>query len=164
MDSYLKLLHRVLTLDLLDRLTPITDSVIRESLRLDSIDTFSVQGSVTPAAGLSTPEGRWLPQGTRVALHTDAIHRSMSDAGDGQMDSLRDFDPYRHCKPYPGTREELAYEVSEQFLPFSLGPHACPGRWLGVSQVKIALSVLLTGYDIELIRRTGVFTQKFKIE
>lgn len=108
----------------LDAMT-LTDSVCRESLRLENGDDFFVQGAVTTP--VQTPEGLLLPKGTRVALPIRGIHRDERlFPGDPAS-----FNPYRFLAT--GTKQMMAYEASEQYLPFSIGPHVSNmrrrGRW-----------------------------------
>jgi cytochrome P450 len=37
-------------------------------------------------------------------------------------------------------------------MPFGAGPRICPGRYLALLEMKIALTMLLTRFDIESIK------------
>lgn len=123
----------------------ITDSICRESLRLESGDDFSVQGVAT--VPLTTKDGSLLPKGTRIALPLYALHRN-PELYPG--DTLA-FDPYRFCKDHD-RRQALAHDASDQYLPFAMGTHACPGRWFAMAMIKIIIATLLVEYDVLPLR------------
>jgi len=41
--------------------------------------------------------------------------------------------------------------TSAQFLPFSHGRHACPGRFFAAAEIKIMLAYMLRTYDMKLV-------------
>lgn len=134
------------------RQMPLHDSVLRETLRLHpSFDDALLREVVAPA-GLTTPEGVYLPQGSHVAMHTRLMQRS-DWMGEGQ--DWSSFQPFRyselaadrHEAQKQAARGELptgddateeekatalpadkgqvsAVQISDKFLPFGLGRHA----------------------------------------
>lgn len=130
---------------------PLHDSVLRETLRLHpSFDDAMLREVVAPA-GLTTPDGFFLPQGSHVAMHTRLMQRS-DWSGDGQ--DWETFEPFRYYDMVSGrqsrqsnggtsqpsgddaTEEEKAtalptdkgqisaVQISDRYLPFGLGKHA----------------------------------------
>lgn len=133
---------------------PLHDSVLRETLRLHpSFDDAMLREVVAPA-GLTTPEGVYLPPGSHVAMHTRLMQRS-GWMGEGQDWST--FQPFRYSDMAAGDREAgkqathvthsiswgddatkeekatalpaekgqiSAVQISDKFLPFGLGRHA----------------------------------------
>jgi cytochrome P450 len=41
--------------------------------------------------------------------------------------------------------------TSAQFLPFSHGRHACPGRFFAAVEIKMMLAYMLMTYDMKLV-------------
>lgn len=127
----------------------VTDSVCRESLRLENGDLAGARGVVIQP--IETQDGILLQPGTIVGLPTEGIHR---DAAIYPEDALN-FDPYRFCGRTPGPidKQELAHDISERYLPFGIGPHVCPGRWFAIAITKLILATFLRDYDIQLLEK-----------
>ena len=84
---------------------PLHDSVLRETLRLHpSFDDAMLREVVAPA-GLTTPDGFFLPRGSHVAMHTRLMQRS-DWSGDGQ--DWEEFEP--HLRKSKGFRH-LYYQI-----------------------------------------------------
>ncbi|KAM0716983.1 hypothetical protein Q7P37_006835 [Cladosporium fusiforme] len=159
------------------RQMPLHDSVLRETLRLNpSFDDALLREVVAPA-GLTTPEGVYLPQGSHVAMHTRLMQRS-DWMGEGQ--DWSSFQPFRyselaadrHEAQKQATRGALptgddateeekatalpadkgqvsAVQISDKFLPFGLGRHACPGRFFAANTLKLMLAYLVLNFDMQ---------------
>lgn len=124
----------------------VTDSVVRETLRLETGDDFMVQG--VAQAPLTSENGTFLPPGTIISLPLYALHRDPElYPGNPTV-----FDPYRFCK-HAKDRQIPAHEVSEQYLVFATGPHACPGRWMAIATIKIVIATMLFEYDIAPLKQ-----------
>ncbi|KAM7213662.1 Cytochrome P450 [Rhypophila decipiens] len=57
----------------------------------------------------------------------------------------------------PGTRIAVyaASTVSETYLPFGIGRHSCPGRFLAIRMIKLLFLKLILEYDIKWDREVG---------
>lgn len=127
----------------------VTDSVCRESLRLENGDLVGTRGVVVQP--IETHDRILLQPGTIVTLPAEGIHR---DAAIYPGDALN-FDPYRFCgtTPRSSDKEELAHDISERYLAFGIGPHACPGRWFATAMTKLTLATFLRDYDMQLLEK-----------
>lgn len=103
------------------------DSVIRETLRFNPLGAQGMVREVVTPGGVLTPDGLHLPVGT----HVSNIASSMQRDKDCWGESADEYDPLRFYKE--ATEESLkgrqaaAVQLSEEYLSFGLGKHACPG-------------------------------------
>lgn len=143
-----QLFQKGISTDSLDAMR-VTDSVCRESLRLETGDLVGVQGVVLQT--IETHDRILLQPGTIVTLPAEGIHR---DAAIYSEDALN-FDPYRFCGRTPKSidKQELAHDISDRFLAFGIGPHACPGRWFAIAMTKLILATFLRDYDVQLLEK-----------
>ena len=107
------------------RLKPVAPSLVLQALRDTAIGGVRV------------------PAGTLVwgALRSDSLK-------DEFFDDAMEFRPQRwlaHGSSRP------AASVNRVAMPFGAGPRVCPGRQLAMLEIKMALAVLLSGYDIEAL-------------
>lgn len=102
------------------------DSVIRETLRLHPLNAQGMVREVVAIGGPETPDGLLLPQGTHISLLTSTMH-SDPDVSGGDT---AEYDPLRFYKQGLGGGQTAAVQVSEGYLSFGLGEHACPGSVL----------------------------------
>lgn len=133
------------------------DSTIRETLRLHPIFAHGIMREVVSPAGATTPGGMWLPQGSKVA--TDFLFTQRGSVVDGsEYQPLRFYNVADAAadKSQPGglldpqnPKQRLAVQIHEEFLSFSLGKHACPGRFFAVQTMKLMLGYMLVHYDFE---------------
>lgn len=100
------------------------DSVIRESLRLNSMGSRGLAREVVAPEGVTVPDGLYLPHGTHVCVIISSRQRDRDvwERGD-------EFVPFRFVRP-PDERVEFAdkprsaVHVTEDFLSFGYGRHA----------------------------------------
>ena len=105
------------------RLKPVAPSLLLQALRDTTI------------AGVRVP-ARTLVWG---ALRADSLKEAFfADAGR--------FVPERSLDAGPGGHAESPGRVA---MPFGAGPRVCPGRQLAMTEMKIALAVLLGSFEIE---------------
>lgn len=100
------------------------DSVIRESLRLGSFQGRGLQREVVKPGGVTTPDGLYLPQGTRIC--TPMSSRQQDEE---IWENANEYIPMRFYVPpedRKGSEEKQwsAVHVTEQFLAFGFGKHA----------------------------------------
>ena len=89
-------------------------------------------------AGIRIPAGHLLMLLMRPAA-TDERHFPRADA----------FDPARWlAEAAPGRAASSAKRVA---MPFGAGPRLCPGRYLAMQEIKMAIAMLLGGFEIESV-------------
>ena len=116
------------------------DATIHETLRLFPPSAASQQRIVPP--GGATIDGYYVPAGTTVAVSPWASTRSRRNFHEPDM-----FRPERWLGD-----EEFANDNLNASLPFGTGPRVCVGRNLAYLEMRLILSHLLWGFDIELDR------------
>jgi cytochrome P450 len=110
---------------------PLLDAVIKESMRL--LPPAPMQARV--AQQDTTLGGHAVPKGARVMLSAFVTNRL--PARYPEPDSFR---PQRWASINPTPFE---------YLVFSAGPRNCPGYWLGMAMVKVAVAAILRRHRIE---------------
>lgn len=119
-----------------------------------------MQRLVVAKEGLVTEDGIRLPQGTMVSI---LAHPSQTDA-EAFADPLK-YDPFRFSRQReaaadpatgrPGLSNLSFASTSADYLPFSHGRHACPGRFLVDFEMKMILAYAVTNYDMEFPESYG---------
>ncbi|KAB8356431.1 hypothetical protein FH972_024014 [Carpinus fangiana] len=122
------------------------DSAIRESMRVSGFQGKVLTRKVVARDGLTLPPSETqpavhLPHNTVVnvpgyAIHHDAAH----------FPAPHDFKADRWVDT-----GKAATTADAQFIPWGLGRHACPGRWLAVDLLKVLIAQLLVRYDVASI-------------
>lgn len=126
------------------------DSVFRETLRFNPLDNRTGAREVVQEGGLITPDGTYLPRGTRVTI---AVGYAMRDPEFAGIDGPEHYDPFRFAKSQgPASKRPGMTNVSDSFLSFGLGKHACPGRFFAGQEMKMLLGHLLINYEIETLK------------
>lgn len=125
------------------------DSVIRESLRLNSMGSRGLTREVVTPEGVTTPEGLHLPAGTHLCVIISTRQQDFD-----VWDRADVFVPFRFVNSSEepvavAEKPRHAVHVTEDFLSFGYGQHACPGRFFAVQAMKVLLSLLLVNYDFE---------------
>jgi cytochrome P450 len=137
-----------------------SDSVSRETLRLHTFLGRAVQRLIISKNGLVTQDGIHLPKGTMVSI---LAYQAQTDS-----DTLTEpykYDPFRFSRPReaaadpvtgkPGLNNLSFVSTSADYLPWSHGKHACPGRFLVEYEFKMFLSHALMNYDLRLPESYG---------
>jgi cytochrome P450 len=85
-----------------------------------------------------------LPKGTRMFFVARPAMVDAKHFADPQR-----YDPWRWMKRGEQEAEEKAHDV-RAYLQFSAGPRVCPGRHLATVEMRLALSMLMKSFTIEL--------------
>ncbi|GJC91333.1 cytochrome P450 monooxygenase [Colletotrichum higginsianum] len=122
------------------------DSVLKETLRLKPIASVAL-GRRVMEDGVRLSDGSMLPRTTGVAV-------SSAKMWDPEIYPRPEtFDGYRFLRMREsGNNEHVAQlaSVSPEHLGFGLGPHACPGRFLGSNSAKLIMAYILLRYEFKL--------------
>ncbi|KAE8317184.1 cytochrome P450 [Aspergillus transmontanensis] len=123
----------------------LADSAVRETLRRNPFSIYGLFHEVMPKEGVVTPSGHHLPQGTWISVPTWAIHH------DERLYSEPDrYDPYRFMAGTDSKYKSMLTTITENFLGFSLGDHACPGRIYASYLLKSMIAYIMLKYEFRL--------------
>ncbi|KAB8244215.1 cytochrome P450 [Aspergillus flavus] len=123
----------------------LADSAVRETLRRNPFSIYGLFHEVMPKEGVVTPSGHHLPQGTWISVPTWAIHH------DERMYPEPDrYDPYRFMAGTDNKYKSMLTTITENFLGFSLGDHACPGRIYASYLLKSMIAYIMLKYEFRL--------------
>jgi cytochrome P450 len=112
------------------RLKPVAPIIIKQAVR-DSV-----------VAGIAVPAGQLLMCLMRPAA-VDERHFPTAQA----------FDPARRlAEAAPARAASSAKRVA---MPFGAGPRLCPGRYLAMLEMKMAIAMLLGGFEVESVGAPG---------
>lgn len=114
---------------------PYLNHVITETLRLRPSVPVGLQ-RLTPPEGL-TIDDRFIPGDTVVSVPCYTIQRDPR-----YWDDALQFRPERW-------EEAVSIEGGSAFVGFSRGQFACPGKNLALMEMRIALSKMALGYELE---------------
>ncbi|KAL4928017.1 cytochrome P450 [Aspergillus undulatus] len=120
------------------------DSFLKESQRLHPPSDVSMNRKVMRRLTLS--DGTTLPRGARLMVAGNLRDPAIYPNPDT-------FDPSRFLKLREGDSKNSAHQyvsTSAEMFAFGHGRHACPGRFLASSELKIALAHMILKYDWKL--------------
>ena len=119
---------------------PYVEACAHETMRLKPVAPLILAEAVRASvvAGIEVPAGQLLMLLMRPPA-TDERHF---------RDAQR-FDPARWLDGSPTRAPSSAKRVA---MPFGAGPRLCPGRYLAVLEMKMALAMLLGGFELESVR------------
>ncbi|KAI0475145.1 cytochrome P450 [Xylariaceae sp. FL0804] len=153
------------------------DSAARETMRVHSFIGRTVQRLIIAPSGLTTEDGVHLSRGTTVSI---LAHQAQTDP-DAHADPLKydpfRFSRAREAAAAATTSSTSATSAADaaatddkktttttttmkplsfastgaDYLPFSHGRHACPGRFLADFELKMVLARALAGHDVALL-------------
>jgi cytochrome P450 len=131
-----------------------TDSMLRESMRYSTFMTGAIQRCVLAKEGVTTPDGLHLKYGTMVEVPGWPKHLDVNISPDADK-----FLPLRFVESSPsqdGAKETSktigglsVVDTSHDFLNFSHGRHACPGRFFAANELKLLLAYIALHYEVE---------------
>ncbi|KAL4910489.1 hypothetical protein BDW74DRAFT_20 [Aspergillus multicolor] len=125
------------------------DSVARETLRLHSFGGRAVFRKVL-VNGVTTDTGLPLPKGTLFCFLSQQLHMDEETYEDAaKYDPFR-FSRVREAAEDPTKTGSLSFvSTGQNFLAFSHGKHACPGRFLIDFEMKMILAYVLRHYELK---------------
>ena len=109
-----------------------------ETLRLKPTGPFNVLVALkdTEVAGISVPKDMWI---WSVCRHDTLADRYFPDP--------KSFKPNRWIK----TEDNDITQARRVSMPFGSGPRVCPGRYLAMLEIKLAMVMLFKNFDIESV-------------
>ncbi|KAF8989849.1 cytochrome P450 [Cyathus striatus] len=127
----------------LDKLIKI-DSFIREVQRLHPLVGITSFRKVME--DYTFCDGTFIPQNTILAVASDCVQRD-----NDIYPNAHEFDGFRFSRVNDGTgnRKNDIVSLSNNFLSFGIGKHACPGRFFAAYQLKLLLSHVIVNYDVK---------------
>lgn len=153
-----------------------TDSTIRESMCLSGFGIVALPRMVSLSQGLRIHH-QTVRKGVKLAVAMDQVHHDGAFyPNPSEFDAFRfsrshettketskrdaslvDVDIYGHSDDEDGNprgaRPLSTTTVSDHFLSFGYGRHACPGRFFAAHEMKIMLALVLQNYDIDPLRQ-----------
>ncbi|KAI9268108.1 cytochrome P450 [Phascolomyces articulosus] len=134
----------VFTFDIIKNMVKL-DSVCRESMRL--------RNEFLELAHTNVGKNRVvLSNGTIIQPDGDVLINSWYNQQSNSWDAMKKdknedrtkFTPLRYVNSgYPSTK------VSDDYLVFGEGKHACPGRWFAIQEIKTIISLLIRDYKLQ---------------
>lgn len=122
----------------------IMDSSFRESLRKSPLATVSNKRRVLASGGLTLPNGTWLPCGTLIDMSCHSMHQDESIyPGALEFRYTRFMESSKE-----GTSATRVTTTDPTFLSWGHGKHACPGRFFAADMIKMAITYLITNYEV----------------
>ncbi|KAK4445893.1 cytochrome P450 [Podospora aff. communis PSN243] len=123
---------------------PYLNAVIKEGLRLCPPFPWIIPRTI-PEGG-RTICGAWMPAGTKVSIHTNAIHRNPD-----YFYNPVSFLPERWL-PDASTDPKSPFftDHREAMQAFAVGPRACIGQNLAMAEMRLIVAKLVWSFDLEL--------------
>ncbi|THU95306.1 cytochrome P450 [Dendrothele bispora CBS 962.96] len=141
------------------------DSILKEVGRYQSL--FAVGSSRFVLHDTLLSDGTTLiPAGSVVSLAPKPLHKNPKSYADPEV-----FDPFRFSKLR--TRNQQPQEegssgmknsftaLSNDYIVFGIGKHACPGRFFAALKVKVILAEILLNYDLSFPEGTSKYPKPF---
>ena len=122
------------------------DSFLKESQRQNPLAVLTFERRAE--SDLTLPNGIKIKKGEYIGTPASEVNMDPE-----LFDNPRVFDPFR----FENMRKEPGSEIKHQFvstsldsLNFGYGKHACPGRFLAGTEIKLIFAWLLVNYEIKL--------------
>jgi cytochrome P450 len=120
------------------RQLPLTHDVLKETLRLYPPIAFYLREA---AHGGGCLRDKPVAQGDMVAVSPWIVHRH-----EGLWERPDEFDPGRFCTEAGQASARVAY------LPFGMGPRACPGAAFATQESLLILAQIVRRYRLETVQ------------
>ncbi|WEW56960.1 hypothetical protein PRK78_002419 [Emydomyces testavorans] len=126
----------------------ITDSAIRESLRMNTLQSRGLLKQVMPKAGISLPDGTHVPQGTWLGVPVQAVHMD-----DNHYLAPREYDPLRFARLKEAEGMESKDDLSVRTSLDCAQPSDNPGRFFAARLLKLLIAYIIMHYDVKPLAR-----------
>lgn len=123
---------------------PYLDAVLKESMRLLPVASWGLD-RVVPDTG-ATISGKFIPPGTVVGCHIDAVHLNQEVYGK----DAESFRPERWLE----ASDEQKRRMDRSFLAFSAGKRICTGKNIAWLEMKKLLPLLLMYFEVWYLFKT----------
>ncbi|KAJ6528398.1 cytochrome P450 [Mycena sp. CBHHK59/15] len=122
------------------------DSLLKEVGRFHSL--FAVGSSRLTLREAVIADGVVIPEGSVVSLAPRPLHFNPQVYPDPHT-----FDPFRFSKLRTGDSfipdvQRSFTNLSNDYIVFGVGKHACPGRFFAALKIKLILAEILLNYDV----------------
>ncbi|KAI1463645.1 cytochrome P450 [Daldinia caldariorum] len=120
------------------------DSFMTESVRMHPIGFITTQRYTLKSHRFN--DGLRIPAGTIFQFPSDGVHHDADIYPEPDR-----FDAYRFLRmreTVDPNRFHFA-SVSDTFLNFGAGSHACPGRFISAIAIKLVMALLMTRYEVK---------------
>lgn len=128
---------------------PYLDAVIRESMRLCPGIPFTLE-RIVPEGGFHLPDGRFVPQGTKVGLNPGVTNRNVEVFGA----AADDFIPERWLRHIGESDESFSNRIHrmQDILDFTFGAgsRVCLGKYLAKLEIYKVIATLYKVFDVRL--------------
>ncbi|KAF9934014.1 hypothetical protein BGZ67_004031 [Mortierella alpina] len=111
------------------------DSFVREYFRFRS---ERVELAHMAKNDVVLSNGMTIYKGGKVLVNLRSVHQNPETQGDDPTE----FRPWRFVG-----QGKVATKVSTDFLPFGMGKHACPGRFLAIQEIKTIGALMVSRYS-----------------
>jgi cytochrome P450 len=116
------------------------EACINETMRLKPVTPWVVLGALrdTTIGDVAIPKDT----GVICAMRYDGI-------SENHIPNATAFEPDRWFKDNPA--EQHSIHAKRLSMPFGAGPRICPGRYLALLEIKMAMAILLGRFDIQSV-------------
>ncbi|KAF8799220.1 cytochrome P450 [Phlegmacium glaucopus] len=118
------------------------DSFLKESQRLSGLSAAAAYRRVLKPFTFS--DGTCVPVGARIAIAAHSTHLD-----EAIYPEAKTFQGFRFVTMDKGPSSQMV-TASQDYLPFGVGRHMCPGRFFTVVVMKVMMTHVLMNYDIKL--------------
>ncbi|KAF9954473.1 hypothetical protein BGZ72_004578 [Mortierella alpina] len=123
----------------------LTSAAVKKMVKMDSFvrkffryRTVRVGLDHMARKDVSLSNGMTIHKGRRVMINIRSVHQSY----DLQGEQPTEFRPWRFVG-----KSKAATKASADFLPFGMGKHACPGRFLAIQELKTVGALLVSQFS-----------------
>jgi len=133
---------------------PYLNAVLHESLRLLPPVLSGVQRAAEKGSGGIMAGSIFIPEGNNAFIHTYSLHRDpryFSPFPDSFLPERWLSEKQRTAlEPNIFSSQEKYIHNTDAFIPFSTGPTSCPGKNLAWMEMRMAVSVIISRFDLQL--------------
>lgn len=131
----------------------ITDSALRESMRISGFGSQAFVRKVTAQTGITLPNGIHIAQGKILCVSGYSMHHDESiyaEPHEFRYDRfLQPLAGGKESHRQAGTQVKSAVTTDVTYGVWGHGRHACPGRFFAVHLVKMVVAYIVQNYELE---------------